>query len=154
MKDISLMIETVKLNYRTGLMILKNNQVLVEVSPIYNSCIFPGGRVKTLESTMDTLIRELKEEMHVTIDKNEREFNAFIENFFELDMIKYHELYALYKLEAKDNRFDDISVNYDSDTNYYKWVDIDKLDSVNLLPKELKDLVNSNSFKHIIVNDL
>lgn len=154
MKDVSMMVENIKFNYRVGLLIIKDDKVLVEMSPVYDFSVIPGGRVKTFENTKDALVREVEEEMHITIDKNEIELSAFFENFFELDMIKYHELFVVYKLIIKDDRFDNASVNYDSDTNYYKWVKKEELSNINLLPKALKDLVDSDSFKHIIINEL
>ena len=44
--------------------------------------------------------------------------------------------------------------NHDSKASYYKWVDIDHIEDANLLPSELKNIGNSQSFEHIIVNDL
>ena len=154
MKDISVMIDTVRLNYRVGLLIIKDNDVLVEISPVYGTSILPGGRVKTLESSIDTLVRELKEEMKIDISKDEVQLAGFLENFYNFNALNNHELFVVYKLIVKDNRFDNISVNYDSDTNYYKWVNKEELDKVNLLPREIKQLVDSNSFEHIIINGI
>ena len=53
--DLSIMVENVKFNYRAGLMITKNNKVLVECNPVYDFVTIPGGRVKTLESSIDAL---------------------------------------------------------------------------------------------------
>lgn len=154
--DLSIMVENVKFNYRAGLMITKNNKVLVECNPVYDFVTIPGGRVKTLESSIDALIRELEEEMHVTITKEEVKFKSVIENFFELDNKKYHELFFLYilNIEENDYRFKENMINYDSKNNYYKWVKKDKLDEVNLLPKPIRNISSNNNFESIIVNDL
>lgn len=153
--DLSLMVGNVKFNYRAGLLITKNNKVLVECNPDYDFVTIPGGRVKTKESSIDALIRELEEEMHITISKEEVRFKSVIENFFELDNKDYHELFFLYKLnvEDKDDRFMEDMINYDSEKSYYKWVDKDKLDEVNLLPKPIRNISTNDEFESIIVKD-
>ena len=153
--DLSLMVGNVKFNYRAGLLITKNNKVLVECNPDYDFVTIPGGRVKTKESSIDALIRELEEEMHITISKEEVRFKSVIENFFELDNKDYHELFFLYKLnvEDKDDRFKEDMINYDSEKSYYKWVDKDKLDEVNLLPKPITNISTNDEFESIIVKD-
>lgn len=153
--DLSLMVGNVKFNYRAGLLITKNNKVLVECNPDYDFVTIPGGRVKTKESSIDALIRELEEEMHITISKEEVRFKSVIENFFELDNKDYHELFFLYKLnvEDKDDRFKEDMINYDSEKSYYKWVDKDKLDEVNLLPKPIRNISTNDEFESIIVKD-
>lgn len=153
--DLSLMVGNVKFNYRAGLLITKNNKVLVECNPDYDFVTIPGGRVKTKESSIEALIRELEEEMHITISKEEVLFKSVIENFFELDNKDYHELFFLYKLnvEDKDDRFKEDMINYDSEKSYYKWVDKDKLDEVNLLPKPIRNISTNDEFESIIVKD-
>ena len=153
--DLSLMVGNVKFNYRAGLLITKNNKVLVECNPDYDFVTIPGGRVKTKESSIDALIRELEEEMHITISKEEVRFKSVIENFFELDNKDYHELFFLYKLnvEDKDDRFMEDMINYDSEKSYYKWVDKDKLHEVNLLPKPIRNISTNDEFESIIVKD-
>lgn len=153
--DLSLMVGNVKFNYRAGLLITKNNKVLVECNPDYDFVTIPGGRVKTKESSIDALIRELEEEMHITISNEEVRFKSVIENFFELDNKDYHELFFLYKLnvEDKDDRFMEDMINYDSEKSYYKWVDKDKLDEVNLLPKPIRNISTNDEFESIIVKD-
>ncbi|MDO4996624.1 MAG: NUDIX domain-containing protein [Bacilli bacterium] len=154
--DLSVMLDGVKFNYRAGLLIINNNKLLVECNPIYDFVTIPGGRVKTLESSIDALLRELEEEMHITISKEEIQFKSVIENFFELDNKRVHELYMLYRMniDDKDKRFKDNMINYDSENCYYKWVDIDKLEEVNLLPKPIRNICNNDNIESIIVNNL
>ena len=60
--DLSIMVEDVKFNYRVGLLIQKGDFVLIECNPTIDFVTIPGGRVKTLESSLNTLKREIKEE--------------------------------------------------------------------------------------------
>ncbi len=155
MKDLSLMIDDVKFNFRSGLMISKGDDILVECNPNIDFVILPGGRVKTLESTLEALKREIKEEMGIILKDEEVKFISIIENFFELDNKKYHELYFLYKLNVKDDkRFKKDMKNMDSKQSYYKWVNKNKLKEVNLLPEVLIETINSINISHFINKDL
>ena len=156
MKDISIMIDDVKFNYRVGLLISKENEILIECSPNIDFVVLPGGRVKTLESSVKALQREIKEEMGVTLEEKELIKKAIIENFFEFEGKKYHELFFIYKLNinSEDQRFKNISKNLDSETNYYKWVKKDNLKEINLLPNVLIDVIKSNEFEMISLNKL
>ncbi len=156
MSDLSIIIDGVKFNFRVGLLVKMKKQVLVECNQDYDFVVLPGGRVKTLESSEDALIREINEEMKIDLTNYNLEFIGTDENFFELDNIKYHELYFIYKIEIDENNedFKDGMINYDSKVNYYKWVDILDLKEVNLLPKSLINIIDSNGIHHSIQKDL
>ena len=156
MSDLSIIIDGVKFNFRVGLLVKMKKQVLVECNQDYDFVVLPGGRVKTLESSEDALIREINEEMKIDLTNYNLEFICIDENFFELDNIKYHELYFIYKIEIDENKedFKDGMINYDSKVNYYKWVDILDLKEVNLLPKSLINIIDSNGIHHNIQKDL
>ena len=156
MKDLSVMIDNVKFNYRAGLLIEKGNKVLVECNPAIDFVTLPGGRVQTLESSMDALKREIKEEMNIELDSERIKMRALIENFFEMDEKKYHELYFLYKLKvtSKDTEFKKDMKNIDSKASYYKWVKKEDLEKENLFPVVLRDLVMRNGFETVVINDL
>lgn len=156
MSDLSIIIDGVKFNFRVGLLVKMKKQVLVECNQDYDFVVLPGGRVKTLESSEDALIREINEEMKIDLTNYNLEFIGIDENFFELDNIKYHELYFIYKIEIDENNedFKDGMINYDSKVNYYKWVDILDLTEVNLLPKSLINIIDSNGIHHSIQKDL
>lgn len=156
MTDLSIIIDGVKFNFRVGLLVKMKKQVLVECNQDYDFVVLPGGRVKTLESSEDALIREINEEMKIDLSNYNLEFIGADENFFELDNIKYHELYFIYKIEIDENNedFKDGMINYDSKVNYYKWVDILDLKEVNLLPKSLINIIDSNGIHHSIQKDL
>lgn len=156
MSDLSIIIDGVKFNFRVGLLVKMKKKVLVECNPDYDFVVLPGGRVKTLESSEDALIREINEEMIIDLTNYNLEFIGIDENFFELDNIKYHELYFIYKIEIDENNedFKDGLINYDSKVNYYKRVDILDLKEVNLLPKSLINIIDSNGIHHSIQKDL
>ena len=156
MKDISIMIDDVKFNYRVGLIIEKGSKVLVEFNPEIDFVTLPGGRVQTTESSLEALKREIQEEMGIKLDTRELKMKALIENFFEFDNKKYHEIYILYKIRITGNNkaFTTNMKNMDSKASYYKWVKKDELDKANLLPVVLRDTVKNNKFENLVVKDI
>ena len=156
MSDLSIIIDGIKFNVRVGLLIKRRSDILIECNSDYDFVVLPGGRVKTLESSKDALIREINEEMKIDLTNYNLEFIGIDENFFELDNIKYHELYFIYKIEIDENNedFKDGMINYDSKVNYYKWINILDLKEVNLLPKSLISIIDSNGIHHSIQKDL
>ncbi len=154
--DLSILINDVKYNYRVGILIQKGDSIFIEFNPTIDFVTLPGGRVKTLESSAEAIIREIKEETHVDISKDNLKLKGLIENFFEMENKRYHEMYILYKLivDDNDNRFYENMTNYDSEGCYYKWVKISDLSKANLLPAVLRSLKDDDSFEHIINNDL
>ncbi len=154
--DVSLIVNNVKFNYRVGLLVKKGEYILVECNPDYDFVLLPGGRVKTLESSTESIIREVLEDLDIDISKDSFKAKAFIESFFDLDNVRYHELYMVYKItiDENDNRFKDNMINHDSDKNYYKWIKTSDLEKANLLPKLLTELKDDESFEHFISNEL
>ncbi len=155
MKDVSIMIDDVKFNLRAGIMITCNDEVLVEVNPNLDFVTLPGGRVHALENTKETLIREMTEEMNFELPDTIK-LRGIIENFFEFDEKKYHELYFLYKYDIKNDSklYSDNMINEDSKKTYFKWVKKNELDRVNLLPSILREWALSDGFDQATINDL
>ena len=120
-KDLSVMIDDVKLNIRVGAIIKYQDKILVEKNKNVDFYVVPGGRVKTLENSKDTLLRELNEELGIDFSNEEFKLKSFIENFFTFDNNKYHELYLLYEVNLQNEyNLQDGMQNLDNiDTNYY-----------------------------------
>ena len=154
--DLTIKLDNAVFNYRIGLMIQRGDSILVEVNPEIDFVVIPGGRVKVLENTLDALKREIKEEMNINVLDFEIKMKALIENFFEMNNKKYHELFILYKMNINedDNIFTENMINHDSKANYYKWVKIKDLEKVNLLPESLRTLSSDDNFQNIINDDL
>lgn len=154
-KDLSVMIDDVKLNIRVGLIIKYDNKILVEKNKNVNFAVVPGGRVKSLESTHSTLLREIAEELGIDISNEKAEMVSLIENFFVFDNTKYHELYFLYKVElSQDYNLKDGMNNLDNNDSSYYLLTNEQFQKENLLPDVLKEIVNINEFKHYVVNDI
>ena len=148
MKDVSIMIENVKFNYRAGLIIECEDEILVEVNPEIDFVTLPGGRIKTMETSKEGLQREIFEELNYKIKDNECNLRGIIENFFEYDNKKYHELYFLYKIkiDSKHKLYKNSLVNHDNQKTYFKWVKKSNLTKENLLPKVLRIWAKTDGF--------
>lgn len=152
MKDISVMIDDVRFNYRVGLIIENNDDVLVEFNPKVNFVVIPGGRVKTLESTKQAIRREIMEELKYELKDEENYLCGVVENFFEYNLIKNPELYFIYKMKIDNNHelFKEKLINFDSEQSYFKWVKKGDLDNAKLLPEVLINFCKTDGFNTYI----
>ena len=90
--DISFNQESQKFNYRVCAMIISGNRILAmhdERSPYF---YLPGGRVKMGEKAEQAVIREVREELHVTLKITRPLWlnQAFFTE--DVDGVRYHEL--------------------------------------------------------------
>ena len=148
MKDVTVEIGDIIFNYRVGLMATCGEEILVEVNPDIDFVTLPGGRVKTMEASKEGLKREIYEELHYNIKDKECNIRGIVENFFELDGKKYHELFFLYQMEVDKNHrlYKGDLINKDSIKSYFKWVKKTDLAKENLLPKVVRSWVAKEGF--------
>ena len=150
--DIRIIVDGVKLNVRTGIIIIKNNKVLLHKNDNRDNYCLPGGGVHFLESSEEAIIREIKEEtgLDIKIDK----CVSTIENLFEKDGITFHEIYFIYRGSFKDD-IDTSKVieNVEGKPIKYGFVDIDKIDDYYILPVVISDIIKNNT-SHIINREI
>ena len=150
--DLRFLVDGMKLNVRAGVMIIKDGKVLLHKNDNKDNYCLPGGGVKFLESSDETVIREVKEEtgMDIKID----EFVSTIENIFEQNGIKFHEIYFIYKASpVGDIDTSKVINNLEGKPLKYGFVDIDKIDDYYILPVVSKDLIK-NKKEHIINREI
>lgn len=153
--DLSTMIGDVKLNIRVGVILEYNKKILIEKNKEFDYCVLPGGRIHTLESTEEALIREVKEELGIDISEKNLKIFSIIENFFEKDNKNYHELYYLYKIEQdNDYNIKDGFENIDNNDSDFYWYTREKFKENNILPSILKEIIDNKDFKNYIVKDI
>ena len=68
--DLKINIDGVRLNIRVGAIIRHNDDIVLEISTVGANSVIPGGRIKINESSLDAVLRELKEELNYEFDKN------------------------------------------------------------------------------------
>jgi len=154
-QDLSIMLGNIKLNIRVGAILEYNEKILVEKNNSVDFGVITGGRIRTLESGKEGLIREIKEELDVDLSKEDFKLMSLIENFFEFDNKTYHELYFVYKVVlSNDYGIKDGFQNADNDDSKFYWLSKEEFKSQNILPSILKEIIENKEFKNYVVNDL
>ncbi len=155
--DLTLDVEDYKLNIRAGGVIIHNNKILTHKNINKDHYCLPGGRVEIGESSEETIRREIKEELGKDIEITG--YIATIENFFEMENKKYHEIYFLHRIEFKNE--EDKNIDYTmhniegKEYLQYEWIDLDKIEEYTILPRCLQEVFKSTNFPvHKINNDL
>ena len=104
--DLSLMIDDIRLNIRAGIIFRYNNKTLIEVLKTREgNSVIPGGRVKIDELCVDSLKREIKEELHYELVDEKISFIKNLEYFYEYNGEKVHELFFVYKYSMDEEDY-------------------------------------------------
>ena len=154
--DLTIDIENYRLNIRATGIIIHNNKLLVHKDRNLNHYALMGGRIAIGESSEDTIIREFKEETGKEVEVIG--YVGTVENFFEADSYKYHEIMFIYQLEfmnEEDKKIEDTIKNIEgNDYLQYEWLDLDKLEKEPLKPEEIKQVIKNGKFPvHKIFQD-
>ena len=148
--DLDLIINNERLNVRVGVIISYNDNIMIEYNNKISHQIVPGGRVKINESSRDALIREIKEELDFDLDSNRIIKSNVIENFFDYNNLKTHEIYFIYKYILTKDEYDKLSLiktSLDNKNCYYKFINKKDIDNINVLPISLKNMIKKNKIK-------
>lgn len=155
--DITIDVEDYKLNVRATVIIEHNGKILAHKNIRSNHYALIGGRVKIGEDSETTVKREMMEELSKKIEVTG--YVATIENFFEMNGTKYHEILFVHKAEFVDE--EDKKIEYSlkniegEDWLQYEWLDISKIDEYQLLPSSIKSVLKENKFPvHKITKDI
>ena len=144
--DLTLDVENYKLNIRAAGVIIHNNKVLTHKNINKDHRALPGGRVEIGESSEQTVKRELEG------------YVATIENFFELEGKKYHEIFFIRRVEFIDKQDQEITYTLHNiegkEYLNYEWIDLDEIDKYNIVPACLKEILKQKQFPvHRIYED-
>lgn len=144
-RDIKIDIDNVRLNVRTGVIMRYEQNVVIEISKVGRNSVVPGGRIHINEKSTTALAREIKEEMNFEINEQKLKMIKVFENFFNYDNKDVHEIYFLYEYILSNEEIEKIKFedNKDNDTTYFAMVENNKLESYNLLPEELIDIIKN-----------
>lgn len=145
-KDLTINIDNSILNIRAGCILNYKDNFLLEYGDNTNHQTIPGGRIKLLESSKETIIRELKEELDFNINKTKITKNTVLENFFKIDNKSVHEIYFIheYKLTKQEyEKLKQVKRNQDSNNSSYKFIKKEEIQNTNILPIELKEIIEN-----------
>ena len=149
--DITFKICDVRVNCRAVAVIIDNDSILFQKRNTDSAWALPGGKIAILEKGIDTINREMKEEIGEEIEISE--LYDVEENFFEYNEEKYHEYMFIYLAKLKDDsRINDNKFFDGIETNkhlQFAWFNREDLEKYNIVPFEiievLKNIVDNNS---------
>lgn len=110
--DINIKINEVNFCCRSCAIITNDDKILFQKRKNDKFWALPGGKIEILETTKDTIARELKEELDIK-DIVIGNVISITENFFEIDGIKVHQYIFTHKVESKD-------INYNNKKGIFK----------------------------------
>lgn len=154
-KDITVDIADHKLNVRAAGIIIHNGKVLVHknINETYYALI--GGRVQVGESSADTVIREIFEELGKKVEITG--YVATIENFFGFRNSNYHEILFVHRaefIENEDKKIEETIKNIEGrEFLQYEWLDLDKIDEYEIRPAVMKKVLKEKNWPVHVVND-
>ncbi|MEW8956805.1 NUDIX hydrolase [Clostridium sp.] len=132
-------------NFRVAGILIKDNSVLIHKLTSDDFYAFPGGRVEINESTENTIIREMEEELQlkVTVDRP----LWVSEHFFTNKEDRYHEVCFYYLIKCEDNRIfergERFNVTEEDREFEFKWVKLKDLKDEVIYPIFIKDRIEN-----------
>lgn len=146
-------------NYRIAIVIRNGNKILVQKDDRSEHLTLPGGRCSLGESSVETALREFKEE--TGIDTKFKNGVGIVENFFTSSFTgkRTHEILIINELEFIDDSCykKEIINNIEEKKDKFKhltyiWIDVNELKKVEFHPEQVLDMLDKNEFQHIINN--
>lgn len=127
----------------------KTEVLLFKVEDGRDYYLLPGGRIELNEDSKTAIKREIKEELGFDLEFN---LCSIQENFIEKDNLDIMQYCFCYKAIYNEDIDKDIIKCLDNNGQTFHWININDLDSIKLLPKSCKNLINKNtlSIEHII----
>lgn len=159
--DITFKEGNIKFDYRVAVFIQNNNKFLFQQMEGDFNYTLIGGRVGLMETSVHSIIRELKEELGISVEKKDLNLVEIAENFFDYynknnDIELVHSILFIYKLNISDDneitKKNDFCVLDKTKTKLY-WIDKKDISNVSILPKIATRLISKSDFSYDIIDD-
>lgn len=156
LRPVDLTLKTQKgiFNHRVAAVITQNHKLLAQKNTKTDEYYLVGGRVRFGESSEEALVREIKEELGVSVS----DFKPLWINecFFIDEGRRFHEIGMYYLVDICNTDFNKYETVFEthenSRTNTYEWLETDKLDQITLYPLFIKDEIkNPNKNLKLII---
>ena len=131
----------------------KTKVLLFKVEDGRDYYLLPGGRIELNEDSKTAIKREIKEELGFDLNFD---LCSIQENFVKKDNNDIMQYCFCYKAIYNEDIDKDIIKCLDNDGQTFHWININDLDSIELLPKSCKELIKAKDIlmKHIIEKDI
>lgn len=143
------------LNVRAAAIIIHNNKVLLHKNKYEDYYALLGGRTQIGESSIETVKREVMEEIGKEIEVTG--YCCTIENFFNFRDSEYHEIMFVHLAEFvndEDKKIEETLQNVEEKERLeYKWIDLDKINDYKIKPEQIKKVLSEGKFPVHVVND-
>lgn len=156
MEDLTIDLKEGRLNCRAAGIIIHEGKVLFHKNTNDSYYALIGGRVQICESSADTIVREIKEEIGKEVEITG--YVATIENFFRANEKNYHEIMFVHSVEFCDeddkkitNTLHNIEGGKDEDV-YYEWIKICDIDNYDIRPSIIRDALKNGNFPVHLIN--
>lgn len=134
-----------KFNFRSVAILIIKNHVLLQREADDDFWSLPGGRVELFESSGETVVREIEEELGLMTKAGPLQF--YVENFFTFKSIHYHEISTYFLMDIENppefrpefdfkGREDDVDM-------LYRWAPLSRLNTYNIKPAFLIERLNN-----------
>lgn len=145
-------------NHRVAAVILQNNSLLAQKNTKTGAYYLVGGRIRFGESSREALVREVREELAITVTDF---LPLWINECFFIDEgKKFHEVGMYYLVDIHSTNFNNYETVFKTQeknrTNTFEWLDITKLDKVKLYPEFIKEEIKyaGKNLKLIITREV
>jgi ADP-ribose pyrophosphatase YjhB (NUDIX family) len=146
-----------RFNYRVAGIVIEDSRVLLSRADWEDFWYLPGGRVEMREEARESLSREMGEELGTTVEIGRLVW--VLENFFEFDGTPFHEIGLYFDVLLPDAPAATGAEEFERDDEgtrlIFRWVPVDKLDEVRLLPAFLVEGLRDIPVKteHVVWRD-
>ncbi len=129
-------------NVRVAVAMVHRGRLLLQGDTCYPFLVPPGGRCRLHEVTSDAARREVAEELGCSVEIHRLLW--LVENFFELDGRRVHELTFVYEgTLPPDAPFLEVDGDFPGAEGnprlFFRWVDVAALSALELYPEVLRD---------------
>ena len=151
-RDINIRIEDYILNCRAVAIIVNNDRILFQKRKQDEFWALPGGKIRVGETTKETIMRELKEELGLK-NFEAGDVATVSEYFFEFGKDKYHQFIFGHKVSVLDSEWifkNETFTGIEEQENLlFKWFELNELDTVLIKPNFLKEQLENLSSKEV-----
>lgn len=142
-----------KFNVRCAAMIRCNDFYLVSKREDKDYYSLPGGRINFKEDSKTGILRELNEELDYNIAPSDAKLVRMIENFFSFkDETFFHEYLFVYLIDVSEEYLEKGNfINLENTHMHMEWYSTSDFKKLAIRPDELKDILDDDTFKHLII---